>query len=109
MKLLALGWLLLASSVSPAQVSAVGPVRARPVAFTEPTTIDLEPGGTLLLVENNPGRVLRVNPGSGRVTVLAPSMSHPYAVVRARSGAGSVSTGKLVQRIDGGARATVAR
>src|SRR5262245_60565185 len=27
---------------------------ARPVVFREPTSIDLEPAGTLLLVENNP-------------------------------------------------------
>src|SRR4051812_8552986 len=37
----------------------VRPAPPTPVAFTQPTSIDLEPAGTLLLVENNPGRVLR--------------------------------------------------
>lgn len=58
-------------------VSRLGSVRVRPappvpLVFTEPTAIDLEPAGTLLLVENNPGRVLRVSPGTGKVTVLVP-------------------------------------
>ena len=78
-------------------VSRLGSVRVRPappqpLAFTQPTAIDLEPAGTLLLVENNPGRVLRVTPATGRVTVLVPSMSAPYAVVRAPSGSVFVSS-----------------
>ena len=57
--------------------SRLGSVRvrrppARPLVFAQPTSIDLEPAGTLLLVENNPGRVLRVNPANGRVSVLVP-------------------------------------
>jgi hypothetical protein len=96
-------------------VSRLGSVRVRPaaavpVAFTEPTAIDLEPAGTLLLVENNPGRVLRVSPGTGKVIVLVPSMSGPYAVVRAPSGSVFVSSGNLVQRLDAaGTPTTVAQ
>jgi streptogramin lyase len=96
-------------------VSRLGSVRVRPappqpLAFTQPTAIDLEPAGTLLLVENNPGRVLRVNPGTGRVTVLVPSMSAPYAVVRAPSGTVFVSSGNLVRRLDAaGTPTTVAQ
>src|SRR5512132_474564 len=83
---------------------------ARPIVFSQPTSIDLEPAGTLLLVENNPGRVLRVSPGSGRVTVLVPEISRPYAVVRAPSGAIYVSVGNQLQRLNAtGAPTTVAK
>jgi hypothetical protein len=96
-------------------VSRLGSARVRPappvpLAFTEPTAIDLEPAGTLLLVENNPGRVLRVSPGTGKVTVLVPSMSGPYAVVRTPSGSVFVSSGNLLQRLDAaGTPTTVAQ
>jgi streptogramin lyase len=88
-------------------VSRLGSVRvrqapARPVAFTEPTSIDLEPAGTLLLVENNPGRVLRVNPVTGHVSVLVPTIVKPYAIVRAPSGAVFLSVGGQLQRLNGG-------
>jgi len=74
---------------------------ARPVAFTEPTSIDLEPAGTLLLVENNPGRVLRVDPATGHVSVLVPAIGQPYAIVRAPSGAVYLSVGGQLQRLNG--------
>ena len=94
--------------------SRLGSVRvrrppARPVVFTEPTSIDLEPAGSLLLVENNPGRVLRVSPETGRVSVLVPSISRPYAIVRAPSGSIYVSVGNQLQRLNAtGAPTTVA-
>src|SRR6266550_4893342 len=86
--------------------SRLGSVRvrrppARPVVFAQATSIDLEPAGTLLLVENNPGRVLRVNPATGRVSVLVPSIARPYAVVRAASGSVYVSVGNELQRLNG--------
>ena len=74
---------------------------AKPVAFTEPTSIDLQPDGTLLLVENNPGRVLRVSPSTGRVRVLVPSLFKPYAIVRAPSGAVYLSVEGRLQRLNG--------
>jgi len=85
--------------------SRLGSVRvrrppARPVVFVQPTSIDLEPTGTLLLVENNPGRVLRVNPATGRVSVLVPSIARPYAVVRAASGSVYVSVGNQLERLN---------
>ena len=79
----------------------VRPPAARPVAFAQPTSIDLEPAGTLLLVENNPGRVLRVNPATGRVSVLVAAIARPYAVVRAPSGSVYVSVGNQLQRLNG--------
>jgi streptogramin lyase len=94
--------------------SRLGSVRvrrppARPLVFSQPTSIDLEPAGTLLLVENNPGRVLRVSPGNGRVTVLVPAISRPYAVVRTPSGSIYVSVGNQLQRQNAtGAPTTVA-
>jgi serine/threonine protein kinase, bacterial len=78
----------------------VRPAARQPIAFTEPTSIELEPSGTLLLVENNPGRVLRVDPASGAVTVLVPSVDRPYAIVRAASGALYVSVGNSVRRLE---------
>src|SRR4029079_11901683 len=94
--------------------SRLGSVRvrrapAKPLLFTEPTSIDLEPSGALLLVENNPGRVLRVSPATGRVSVVVPSLFRPYAIVRAASGSTYVSIGNQLQRLNGsGTPTTVA-
>ena len=91
--------------------SRLGTVRVAPMPliFSEPTSIELEPAGTLLLVENNPGRLLRVDPETGRVTALVPAMTRPYAVVRAPSGDLFVSTESRVERIGpDGTRTTVA-
>jgi sugar lactone lactonase YvrE len=79
----------------------------RPAPFVQPTSIELEPSGTLLLVENNPGRLLRVDPGSGRATVVVRSISRPYAVVRASSGRIFVSTASSLRRIDVRGKLTV--
>ena len=87
----------------------VRPRPAPPVVLTEPTSIELEPAGTLLLVENNPGRLLRVDPATGHVTVLVASLDHPYAVVRAPSGTIFFTVGNRLERLDStGGRATVA-
>jgi sugar lactone lactonase YvrE len=87
-------------STSPLGSVQVRPSPPRPVAFTEPTSIDLEPAGTLLLVENNPGRVLRLDPASGRITVLVPSAVKPYAIVRAPSGVIFFSADNTLRRLD---------
>jgi hypothetical protein len=87
----------------------VRPAPPRPLTFSEPTSIDLEPGGTLLLVENNPGSLLRVNPRTGRVTTLVSSISRPYAAVRARAGSVYLSSQNVLWRLDeAGALTTVA-
>jgi len=62
---------------------SVLPALPQPVPFSEPTSIELEPAGTLLLVENSPGRVLRVDPQTGRVTAVVSSITRPYAITRA--------------------------
>lgn len=79
-----------------------------PLVLTEPTSIAYEPAGTLLVVENGPGRALRVNPATGRVDVLASSLPQPYAVARAPSGAIYLSVQSTLRRIDGPAAVTVA-
>jgi streptogramin lyase len=79
---------------------------AKPLVFTEPTSIDLEPSGTLLLVENNPGRVLRVSPASGRVRVIVPALFRPYAISRTPSGSIYFSIGNQLQRLNGSGRPT---
>jgi streptogramin lyase len=88
-------------STSQLGVFQVRPAPPRPVAFIEPTSIDVEPSGSLLLVENNPGRLLRVNPATGAVTVLVPSLSRPYSAVRAPSGAIFFSTESQIDRLTG--------
>jgi sugar lactone lactonase YvrE len=97
------------SSTSRLGAVQVRPAPPQPLEFTEPTSIDLEPAGTLLLVENNPGRLLRVDPATGRVTVVVASTPRPYAVVGAPSGAIFFSGDGELHRIDAsGAVATVA-
>ena len=84
-------------------------VAPAPLVFSEPTSIELDPAGTLLLVENSPGRLLRIDPETGRVTAVVPAMTRPYAVVRAPSGDLFVSTESRVERIGpSGTRTTVA-
>jgi len=61
------------SRLGAVQVRPVPPQPPRPLTFTEPTTIDLQPDGTLLLVQNNPGSLLRVDPRTGSATPSKPS------------------------------------
>jgi len=68
------GWKLTAragSTTSRLGTVQVRPVPPQPVTFVEPTAIDAQPDGTLLLVENNPGSLLRVDPRTGSVTPVA--------------------------------------
>jgi DNA-binding beta-propeller fold protein YncE len=74
---------------------------AKPLAFTEPTSIDLEPSGKLLLVEFSRGRVLQLDPRTGHLTEVAASLVHPYAVVRAPSGSIFLSVENQLLRISG--------
>jgi sugar lactone lactonase YvrE len=88
---------------------SVRPTPPQPVSFSEPTSIELEPAGTLLLVENSPGRVLRVDPQTGRATALVPSITRPYAITRTPSGSVLVTSGNLLRRVDAaGALTTIA-
>jgi sugar lactone lactonase YvrE len=91
---------LAGSSTSRLGSVQVRPAPPQPLGFAEPTSIEVEPSGTLLLVENNPGRLLRVDPATGRVTVVVASTPRPYAVVRAPSGAIFFSGAGQMHRVD---------
>jgi hypothetical protein len=78
----------------------VGKAAPTPLAFVWPTSVEPEPGGSLLLVENGLRRLLRVHPATGRVTEIA-SFTKPYAVERAPSGSIFVNDGPFLRRIDG--------
>jgi hypothetical protein len=81
-----LGAILVLAGALAATAASIDAAMRRPLPFNQPTSIELEPAGTLLLVENNPGRLLRVEPRTGRVGVLVRSVARPYAVVRTPSG-----------------------
>jgi serine/threonine-protein kinase len=82
-----------------AQDTSVSAAPRRPVQFVQPTSLEVEPAGTLLLVENNPGRLLRVDPRNGHVTVIVPSVARPYAVVRTSSGRVYFSAANALRRL----------
>jgi streptogramin lyase len=101
---------VVAGCVAAALVAASGASAAAPVTFVWPTSIDVEPDGSLLVVENGLHRLLRVDPASGRTVVVAAGLAKPYAVARAGSGAIYVTDAGALKRIDGaGAPRVVAR
>jgi sugar lactone lactonase YvrE len=91
----------------------LGSVRVRPVplTFTWPTSVDVKSNGSVLLVENGSqgvkGRVLRIDPVRGKTVVVARA-EKAYAVAHAPSGAVYLSAGKLLLRVTGGGRTTIA-
>jgi sugar lactone lactonase YvrE len=84
--------------------SRLGAVQVRPAAtpltFTWPTSVEAEPDGKLLVVENGAARVLRVDPENGSVTTLTSAIPKPYAVARAPDGHIWVSGGDVLWRLD---------
>jgi sugar lactone lactonase YvrE len=74
--------------------------RAMPLTFAWPTSVAVESNRSLLLVENGNGRVLRIDPVTGKTAVVA-SVGRAYAVALAPSGAVYVSAGGSLLRIDG--------
>jgi sugar lactone lactonase YvrE len=89
------------------RLGAVTVRRPAPLRFAWPTSVDAQPDGTLLVVENGRGRVLVVNPVTGGVRELA-TLAKPFAAVRAPSGSVYVSDGPTLRRLGAGAPATVA-
>jgi streptogramin lyase len=69
-----------------------------PLQFVWPTSIDLQPDGSLLVVENGAGRVDRVRPATGQVTIVAAGLAKPFAAVRTASGLLYVSNGHALLR-----------
>jgi serine/threonine-protein kinase len=70
-----------------------------PIPFVWPTSVAVEPGGSLLVVENGLQRLVRVGPSGQLATVAA--LTKPYAVVRSRNGSIYVTDGPVLRRIDG--------
>ena len=66
--------------------------------FVWPTSIDLQPDGSLLVVENGAGRIDRVRPATGNVSFVVSGLARPYAAVRAPSGQLYVSNGTRLLR-----------
>jgi streptogramin lyase len=86
--------------------SPLGAVQVRkpaptPLTFAWPTSIDVEPDGSLLLVENGLARVLRIDARTGASATIADSIANVYAVAHAPSGSIYVSGTRGLFRIDG--------
>jgi streptogramin lyase len=81
----------------------LGSVRVRPhlvpLNFAWPTSVDVEPDGSLLVAENGNGRVVRVDPATGKTTRVA-TVARAYAVAHAPSGAVYLSAGNSLLRLD---------
>jgi sugar lactone lactonase YvrE len=82
---------------------AVRAAAAPPLRFSWPTSIDLQEDGSLLVVENGAGRIVRVRPGSKGVTPLASGLAKPYAVAHDADGRVYVSNDRQLERIVPGA------
>jgi serine/threonine-protein kinase len=80
-------------------VAALAFAAPAPVPFVWPTSVAVEPDGSLLVVENGLQRLDRVSP-AGQVTTVA-ALAKPYAVQRSRSGSIYVTSGGVLLRIDG--------
>jgi streptogramin lyase len=99
---------LAASAVFLAGATGVMASASGPVTFVWPTTVAVEPSGSLLLVENGLHRLVRVDPNTGRVTQLA-ALTKPFAVQRTATGTIYVTDGPLLRRFVGTRTVVVAR
>jgi sugar lactone lactonase YvrE len=82
---------------------AVRAAAAPALRFSWPTSIDLQEDGSLLIVENGAGRIVRVTPGSKRVAAVASGLAKPYAVAHGADGRVYVSNDRQLERIVPGA------
>jgi sugar lactone lactonase YvrE len=69
--------------------------------------VEVEPSGKLLVVENGAGRLDRIDPKTGKRSVVA-SIARPYAVARSSAGAVFVSAADGIWRVGAGAPQRVA-
>lgn len=94
-------WIL--SARAGGSTSRLGAVSVRrrvgPLAFDNPTSVAVEPNGSLLVVENGAGKVDRVDPATGKKTVVASGLSRPYAVTVRPTGEILLSTEGVVVRL----------
>lgn len=89
--------------------ATLGSVQVRrpavPLTFVWPTSVAVESNRSLLLVENGIGRVLRIDPVTGK-TVPVISIVRPYAVVHMQSGSFYLSADKSLLRVDAAGSST---
>ena len=78
-----------------------------PLTFVWPTSIDAQADGSLLVVENGFGRVDRVQPTTGKLSVVASGLAKPYAVAHAADGKLYLANDTALQRIDGASPVTI--
>lgn len=76
-----------------------------PLTFSWPTSVDVEPGGSLLVVENGRHRLLRIT--GSRTTVLAAGLAKPFEARRTSSGTIVLSNGHALQRLGASGRPVV--
>jgi sugar lactone lactonase YvrE len=82
----------------------LGTVRVRrpavPLTFAWPTSLAVESSRSVLLVENGTGRLLRIDPATGKTAIVA-TIDRAYAVAHAPHGVVYVSAGGSLLRIYG--------
>jgi sugar lactone lactonase YvrE len=93
---------------STSQLGSVTVRGPQPLRFAWPTSVDVRPDGSLLVVENGRGRVVAVQPARGAARELASGLAKPFAAVSSPAGSTYVSDGPSLKLIDGGATRTVA-
>jgi streptogramin lyase len=101
-------WKLTARAGGSSSVLGSVTVRRPASRYAWPTSVDVQPDGSLLVVENGRSRVLVVEPAKGGKRTLTPGFEKPYAATRAPSGSIYVSDGRALKRVEGGASQTVA-
>jgi sugar lactone lactonase YvrE len=92
-------------SIVLAGVAAV-PSQASPL--TSPFNLIVEPHGTLLVADGGSGRIVRVDPGTGRPSVFADRLGRVYDLAYGRDGL-YASTATQVVRFSGGKQQTVVK
>jgi sugar lactone lactonase YvrE len=80
----------------------------QPTALTSPFNVTVEPRGTLLVADGGSGRIVRVDPRTGRSAVFAERLGRVYDVEVARDGV-YASTATQILRFAGGRKQTVVR
>jgi streptogramin lyase len=88
-----------------ALAAAAPPKQAAPL--TSPYNVLVEPSGTLLVADGASGRIVRVDPATGRRTVYARGLGHVYALADGPGGLYAATTHQVV-RFRGPGRQVVA-